>query len=458
MNLEVIILAAGQGTRMRSPLPKVLHKVADKSLLEHVIIAARQLSPSNIHVVVGHGSQQVKAELAAHSLNWVDQQEQLGTGHAVLQALPAVQPGSTVLILYGDVPLIDSGSLKALVAATGNGNPALLTAKVAVPQGYGRVIRDVSGAVLGVVEDKDANPQERLVDEINTGVMAASTRDLAHYLPLVGNQNKQGEYYLPDILGLAVAEGRVVGAVLAGSEMDILGVNDRLQLSAVEREYQRRQAHNLLRQGVSVADPERLDIRGSLACGDNVSIDINVIFEGKVELGDGVSIGPNCVLRNVTVGAGAAIHAMSHLEDAIVGDHCSVGPFARLRVGTKLANGSRIGNFVETKKASIGAGSKVNHLSYIGDSSLGAEVNIGAGTITCNYDGVNKHQTILGDGVFVGSNSTLVAPLEVGDQGFVAAGSTITKPVATEQLAVGRGKQRNIKGWSRPNKTNNDKG
>jgi bifunctional UDP-N-acetylglucosamine pyrophosphorylase/glucosamine-1-phosphate N-acetyltransferase len=458
MNLEVIILAAGQGTRMRSPLPKVLHKVADKTLLEHVIIAAQQLSPSNIHVVVGHGAEQVKAELAAHSLNWVDQQEQLGTGHAVLQALPAVQPDSTVLILYGDVPLIDYSSLQELVAATGNGSPALLTAKVAMPQGYGRVIRDVSGAVLGVVEDKDANPEERLVDEINTGVMAASTRDLAHYLPLVGNQNTQGEYYLPDILGLAVAEGRVVGAVLAGSEMDILGVNDRLQLSAVEREYQRRQAHNLLRQGVSVADPERLDIRGSLVCGDNVSIDINVIFEGEVELGDGACIGPNCVLRNVTVGAGAAIHAMSHLEDAIVGDHCSVGPFARLRVGTTLATGSRIGNFVETKKASIGARSKISHLSYIGDSSLGADVNIGAGTITCNYDGVNKHQTILGDGVFVGSNSTLVAPLEIGDQGFVAAGSTITKPVATEQLAVGRGKQRNIKGWSRPNKTNNDKG
>ena len=458
MNLEVIILAAGQGIRMRSSLPKVLHKVADKPLLEHVIIAAQQLNPANIHVVVGHGAQQVKAELAAYKLNWVDQQAQLGTGHAVLQALPAVQPDSKVLILYGDVPLIDCVSLQELVAATGNGSPALLTARVANPQGYGRVVRDVSGAVLGVVEDKDANPAERLIDEINTGVMAASTGDLAHYLPLVGNQNKQGEYYLPDVLGLAVAEGQVVRTVLAGSEMDILGVNDRLQLSAVEREYQRRQAHNLLCQGVSVADPERLDIRGSLVCGDNVSIDINVIFEGQVELGDGAHIGPNCVLRNVTVGAGAVIHAMSHLEDAIVGGQCSVGPFARLRVGTMLATGSRIGNFVETKKASIGAGSKVNHLSYIGDSRLGADVNIGAGTVTCNYDGVNKYQTILGDGVFVGSNSTLVAPLEVGDQGFVAAGSTITKPVASEQLAVGRGKQRNINGWSRPNKTNNDKG
>jgi bifunctional UDP-N-acetylglucosamine pyrophosphorylase/glucosamine-1-phosphate N-acetyltransferase len=458
MNLEVIILAAGQGTRMRSSLPKVLHKVADKPLLEHVLITAQKLSPGNIHVVVGYGAEQVKAELAAYSLNWVEQMEQLGTGHAVLQALPAVQPNSTVLILYGDVPLIDATSLQQLVAAAEKGDPALLTAKVVNPQGYGRVIRDVSGAVLGVVEDKDANPEEREIDEINTGVMAASTHDLEHYLPLVGNQNKQGEYYLPDVLGLAVAEGRVVGAVRAGSEMDILGVNNRLQLSAVEREYQRRQAHNLLCQGVAVADPERLDIRGSLVCGDDVSIDINVIFEGEVELGDGARIGPNCVLRNVTVGAGAVIHAMSHLEDAIVGGQCSVGPFARLRVGTALATGSRIGNFVETKKASIGVGSKVNHLSYIGDSSLGADVNIGAGTITCNYDGVNKHQTTLGDGVFVGSNSTLVAPLEVGDQGFVAAGSTITKPVATEQLAVGRGKQRNIKGWSRPTKTNNKKG
>jgi bifunctional UDP-N-acetylglucosamine pyrophosphorylase/glucosamine-1-phosphate N-acetyltransferase len=458
MNLEVIILAAGQGTRMRSSLPKVLHRVADKPLLEHVLITAQQLSPRNIHVVVGHGTLQVKAELAAYSPNWVEQLEQLGTGHAVLQALPAVQPDSTVLVLYGDVPLIDLTSLQDLIAAAENGDPTLLTARVVNPQGYGRVIRDVSGAVLGVVEHKDANSEERQIDEVNTGVMAASKRDLAHYLPLVGNQNKQGEYYLPDLLGLAVSDGRVVGAVRAGSELDVLGVNDRLQLSAVEREYQRRQAHNLLRQGVSIADPERLDIRGSLVCGDNVSIDINVIFEGEVELGDGVSVGPNCVLCNVTVGAGAVIHAMSYLEDASVGEHCSVGPFARLRVGTTLAAGSRIGNFVETKKASIGVGSKVNHLSYIGDSSLGAGVNIGAGTITCNYDGVNKYQTTLGDGVFVGSNSTLVAPLEVGNQGFIAAGSTITKTVATEQLAVGRGKQRNIKGWSRPNKINKDKG
>ena len=310
--------------------------------------------------------------------------------------------------------------------------------------------------MLGVVEHKDASPEQLLIDEINSGVLAAPAEDLNRYLPAVGNANSQGEYYLPDVLAMAVQEGRVVTGQLAESELEILGVNDRLQLSQLEREYQRRQAHGLLLAGVSIADPARLDVRGQLRCGQDVKIDVNVVFEGEVSLGDGVSVGPNCVLRNVQVEAGASIHAMSHLEDAVVGERANVGPYARLRPGTELAAESRVGNFVETKKARIGHGSKVNHLSYIGDCQMGSGVNVGAGTITCNYDGVNKHQTELGDDVFIGSNSTLVAPLTVADGGFVGAGSTVTKAVAENELAVSRARQRNIAGWQRPGKNDGE--
>ena len=449
MNLEVIILAAGQGTRMRSALPKVLHEVAGRPLLEHVIETASQLQPTAIHVVVGHGGDSVRSALSGYPLQWAEQAERLGTGHAVLQAMPAVKPDSTVLVLYGDVPLIAQESLRALVDLAASG-PALLTARLADPRGYGRILRDGEGAIQAVVEDKDASAEQRKIDEINTGVLAAPAAALATYLPQVGNQNQQGEYYLPDILALAVADGVTVAGVEAVSEMDVLGVNDRVQLNTVEREYQRRQAVALLRAGVAIADTARIDIRGQLHCGSDVSIDVGAVFEGEVSLADGVSIGPNCVLKNVSVGAGAVVHPMSHLEDCQLGDGCSVGPFARLRTGTVLADGARIGNFVETKKAHIGAASKVNHLSYIGDCEMGPDVNIGAGTITCNYDGVNKHQTAIGAGSFVGSNSTLVAPVQIAEQGFVAAGSTITKPVARDELAVGRGKQRNISGWVRP--------
>jgi len=449
MNLEVIILAAGQGTRMRSDLPKVLHSVAGRPLLAHVVETASRLQPTAIHVVVGHGGDAVRSALSGYPLQWAEQAERLGTGHAVLQAMPAVNRDSTVLVLYGDVPLIELESLQALVdlAATG---PALLTARLADPHGYGRILRDGQGAIQGVVEDKDASQEQRKIDEINTGVLAAPAAALATYLPQVGNQNQQGEYYLPDILALAVADGIAVAGVEAGSEMDVLGVNDRVQLNTVEREYQRRQALALLRSGVAIADTARIDIRGKLHCGSDVSIDVGAVFEGEVSLADGVSIGPNCVLKNVSVGAGTVVHSMSHLEDCQLGDGCSVGPFARLRTGTVLADGARVGNFVETKKASIGAASKVNHLSYIGDCEMGPDVNIGAGTITCNYDGVNKHQTVIGTGAFVGSNSTLVAPVQIAEQGFVAAGSTITKPVGQDELAIGRGKQRNISGWVRP--------
>lgn len=455
MNLEVIILAAGQGTRMKSPLPKVLHPVAGRPMLQHVVETALQLQPRAIHVVVGHGAEQVQEALGKFDLNWVIQEEQLGTGHAVLQAMPSVAPDSTVLVLYGDVPLITVGTLQDLVTRAAQA-PALLTCQVADPTGLGRILRDASSAILGVVEHKDASPEQLAISEVNTGVLAAPAENLGRYLPAVGNANAQGEYYLPDILAMAVEEGRTVQACLAESELETAGVNDRLQLNQVEREYQRRQAEQLLREGVSVADPSRLDIRGRLQCGADVSIDVNVVVEGEVTLGDGVTVGPNCVLKNTQVEAGATIHAMSHLEQALVGANASVGPYARLRPGTEMAAGSRVGNFVEIKKARVGEGSKINHLSYVGDCEMGAGVNIGAGTITCNYDGVNKHQTRMGDGVFVGSNSTLVAPIEIADGGFVGAGSTVTRAVGNDELAVSRAKQRNIQGWRRPGKTSGE--
>ncbi|MFT4612904.1 MAG: bifunctional UDP-N-acetylglucosamine pyrophosphorylase/glucosamine-1-phosphate N-acetyltransferase [Bacteroidia bacterium] len=451
MKLEVVILAAGQGTRMKSDLPKVLHPVAGRPMLAHVIATARELSPTAIHVVIGHGAQQVQEQLADSDITWAIQKERLGTGHAVMQAMSAVAPGSIVLVLYGDVPLIEAATLQALVEAAQD-SPALLTAKLGDPSGYGRILRDAKGALLGVVEDKDASAEQREINEINTGVLAAPQADLASYLPRVKNENSQGEYYLPDVLSLAVAEDKTVASCLADSELEILGVNDRVQLNQVEREFQRRHAEQLLRSGVSIADAARLDVRGSLSCGENVFIDINVLIEGRVSLGNGVTVGANCVLCDVDIADGTHIHPMSHLQETRVGRNCSVGPYARLRPGTMLADDARVGNFVETKKATIGPGSKVNHLSYIGDCEMGSGVNIGAGTITCNYDGVNKHKTDIGNGVFVGSNSTLIAPLRIEDDGFVAAGSSVTKTIEQGELAVARGKQRNISGWTRPDK------
>lgn len=451
MKLEVVILGAGQGTRMKSSLPKVLHLVAGLPLLEHVVKTAQVLEPAAIHVVIGHGGDQVREALARYDINWVVQEQQLGTGHAVRQALPAVSSDSIVLVLYGDVPLTQLSTLQKLVHQAQDG-PALLTAELQNPHGYGRILRDENGTLLGVVEDKDATPSQRRIQEINTGLLAAPCRDFQEYLPLVENNNQQGEFYLPDILSLAVAAGKVVKSCVAESALEILGVNDRVQLNQVEREVQRRRAEQLMRDGVSIADAGRLDIRGTLTCAEDVSIDVNVVFEGAVQLGPGVSIGANCVLSDVSVGEDSVVHPMSHLQGTVVGNNCSVGPYARLRPGTVLAEGARVGNFVETKKANIGAGSKVNHLSYIGDCEMGAEVNIGAGTITCNYDGVNKHKTEIGQGVFVGSNSTLVAPLLIEDQGFVAAGSTVTTKVAKGDLAVSRPRQRNIQGWNRPRK------
>ena len=451
MKLDIIILAAGQGKRMHSDLPKVLHSVGGLPLLQHVVNTALSLSPVNCHIVVGHGADKVREAFAGQPVRFVVQEEQLGTGHAVMQALPAVDDDSTVLVLYGDVPLIRPGALKELLAESATG-PALLTARVNDPHGYGRIVRTRKGRLTGVVEERDTTPKERLINEINTGILASPSHHLKLLLPQVGNSNAQGEYYLPDIFTLALREDIPVSTATATSEIEILGVNDRVQLNRVEREYQRRLAASLLQAGVSVADDNRIDIRGELECGRDVVIDVNCVFEGRNTLADGVKVGANCVLVNCTIGPGTEILPFTHMEGASAEADCIIGPFARLRPEAALADGAKIGNFVEVKKSHIGPGSKVNHLSYIGDTEMGAGVNVGAGTITCNYDGANKHKTRLGDRVFVGSNSTLVAPLDVADGGFVGAGSTITKPVATDQLALSRGKQRNIDGWQRPEK------
>ncbi|MAC32547.1 MAG: UDP-N-acetylglucosamine diphosphorylase/glucosamine-1-phosphate N-acetyltransferase [Haliea sp.] len=449
MALEVIVLAAGQGSRMRSRFPKVLQKLAGRPLLQHVLDTAAALAPSRIHVVVGHGADAVREAFADRGLNWVDQSERLGTGHAVLQAMPAVDTAATVLVLYGDVPLVAEDTLRSLLAMAASG-PALLTASLDNPAGYGRILRNANGQFSAVVEDRDASPEQRALREVNTGILAAPAAQLAQLLPLVGNDNQQGEYYLPDILTLALERNIAVHTAGVGHLLEVQGVNDPFQLAQLERALQLQQAEALMQAGVRLADPARIDVRGALRCGRDVSIDVNCVFIGEVELADGVSVGPNCVLEDCRVGADSQVLAMSHLEGAEVGTGCSVGPFARLRPGTRMSDSARVGNFVETKKTRIGTGSKVNHLTYLGDCDVGEEANIGAGTITCNYDGVNKHPTRIGDGAFVGSNATLVAPLEIGDNGFVAAGSTITRNVSSDELAVGRGKQRNIPGWKRP--------
>ncbi len=451
MKLDIVILAAGEGKRMHSTLPKVLHRVGGIPLLQHVLDSADALAPVACHVVVGHGSEQVRESLLQRRLNWVLQDQQLGTGHAVMQALPAIDDDATVLVLYGDVPLISPDTLKDLLAQAMTG-PALLTARVNDPHGYGRILRTKKGRLVGVVEERDAIPKERLINEINTGILAAPAHHLKQLLPQVGNNNTQGEYYLPDIVGLALREGIPVATATAPSEIEVLGVNDRVQLNRVEREYQRRLAAELLQAGVGVADGSRLDIRGSLECGRDVSIDVNCVFEGSNSLADGVKVGANCVLIDCSIGPGTEIKPFTHMEGVATAANCVIGPFARLRPETRLAEAVRIGNFVETKKSELGAGSKVNHLSYIGDTDMGERVNIGAGTITCNYDGANKHRTQIGNGVFVGSNSTLVAPVEIEDRGFVGAGSTITKTVPGNQLAISRARQRNLDGWKRPEK------
>ena len=450
--LEVIVLAAGRGTRMRSSLPKVLHALASKPMIHHVLDTARALEASRIHVVVGHGAELVSSAIAADDVTTYVQPEQLGTGHAALAAAPHCQPESTVIVLFSDVPLLSSATLSRVIKAAESG-PVLLAASVKDPHGYGRVIRDSDGAFERVVEQKDANVEELSVCEVNTGVLAAKSQNLKSWLARVTNDNAQGEYYLPDVLGLAVDDGYSVEVVVTDDEVETQGVNDRIQLEALERSLQIRKAEALMARGVYLSDKSRFDLRGKLDCSEDVSIDVNVLIEGHVRIARGAAIEANCVLKDCTIGEGAIVRAFSHIEGATVGPDCQVGPYARLRPGAELSAKAKVGNFVEVKNSHFGEGAKANHLAYVGDAEIGAGSNIGAGTITCNYDGVNKHRTELGENVFIGSNSTLVAPLSVEDNGFVAAGSTVTSPVGESELAVGRAKQRNIKGWKRPEKS-----
>jgi len=449
--LEVIVLAAGRGTRMKSDLPKVLHPIGGKPMVARVLDTARQLGAERVHLVVGHGASQVADAVTAPDVEIYVQSEQLGTGHAALQAAPSCHADSTVLILFGDVPLLSAGVLADVVSAAET-QPTLLAATLEDPTGYGRVIRSTDGSFARVVEQKDGLPHELDVTEVNTGVLAARGSELVAWLGQVKNDNAQGEFYLPDVLSLALQDGKKVSVVVTDKSTEISGVNDRAQLEALERAHQRQKANELMAAGVHVMDASRLDIRGSLACGTDVVLDANVLVEGEVRLGNNVVIEANCLLKDCVIGDGTVVRAFTHIEGAAVAAQCQVGPYARLRPGADLGDGAKVGNFVEVKNSRFGAGAKANHLAYVGDATVGAGSNIGAGTITCNYDGANKHRTELGDNVFIGSNSTLVAPLTVENDGFVAAGSTVTSKVGDSQLAVGRAKQRNIDGWKRPEK------
>ncbi len=451
MNLAVVILAAGKGTRMKSDLPKVLHPIAGRPMVQHVVDAAGALDPDNTVLIYGHGGEAVRQAVTGSRLQWAEQAEQLGTGHAVAQALPHLEE-DVVLVLYGDVPLIQPQTLRDFVARVDDQSLALMTLTLDDPSGYGRVIRDADGNVRRVVEQKDASDDEKAVREINTGILACTRRFLNDSLPRLSNSNAQGEYYLTDLIAMAVDAGMEVVTEQPGHAWEVDGVNDRVQLARLERVYQRVRAEALMREGVTLLDPARLDIRGRLQCGQDVTLDINTVLVGDVEIGDRVTVGPNCLIRNARIGNGTQIEANSVVDGAVVGENCQVGPFARLRPGTELAAQAKVGNFVETKQSYVGEGSKVNHLTYIGDSRIGKGVNVGAGTITCNYDGVNKFQTVMKDGAFIGSNSSLVAPVTIGENATVGAGSVVTKDVPDQGLAVARGQQRNIQNWSRPEK------
>jgi bifunctional UDP-N-acetylglucosamine pyrophosphorylase / glucosamine-1-phosphate N-acetyltransferase len=451
MPLEIVVLAAGQGKRMRSQVPKVLHPLAGRPLLAHSLAAARALAPRKVVLVHGHGAERVRAAFAQEELEWVLQAEQLGTGHAVQQAMPRISPEAEVLIVYADVPLVRAETLRRLVDAARDG-VAVLTAEVPDPTGYGRIVRSSAQSIARIVEHKDASAEELAVREINAGFMAMSARRLAGWLGKLTNRNAQKEYYLTDVVTLAVGEGLAVRAVKVDDPWEVAGVNSKRELADLERHYQRTQAQRLLEESVTLADPARIDVRGELACGTDVEIDINCVFEGKVTLADGVRIGPNCVLRNVSVGAGSEVLAFSHLEDSQVGARCRLGPYARLRPGTSLAEDVHVGNFVEVKASRVGKGSKANHLSYIGDAEIGANVNVGAGTITCNYDGASKNRTIIEDDCFIGSDTTLVAPVRIARGSYIGAGSTISKDTPAGQLTVARGRQVSVPSWKPPKK------
>ena len=451
--LNIVILAAGQGKRMQSNLPKVLHPIAGRPMLTHVLDSARALGAHRIAIVVGHGAEQVKQAYAAQEdLQFALQQPQLGTGHAVLQAAPLLQAShadDVTIILYGDVPLVQPDTLRALLNERASG-VAILTEIVSDATGYGRIVRDVQGNVCAIVEHKDATPEQLAIQEVNTGIMAVPTRQLKSWLAKLTNNNAQGEYYLTDIVGLAVAEGVSVNVAHPVASFETLGVNSRQQQAELERLWQRELARRQLEAGVTIVDPARFDLRGELLCGQDVFIDVGCVFEGRVVLADGVRIGAHCVLRNVTLGVATRIESFSHLEQAEVGADAHIGPYARLRPGAKLADATHVGNFVEIKNTNLGKGSKANHLAYVGDADVGERVNIGAGTITCNYDGVNKHRTTIEDDAFIGSDTQLVAPVRVGKGATLGAGTTLTRDAPAGQLTVSRAKQVTIEGWKRP--------
>lgn len=447
--LSAVILAAGKGTRMYSDLPKVLHTIAGKPMVKHVIDTASSLGAENVHLIYGHGGELMRDRLANENVNWVKQTEQLGTAHAVLQAAPFFKDDENILVVYGDTPLISKETLEKLIAAKPENGIALLTVHLDNPTGYGRIIRE-NGNVVAIVEQKDANAEQLKIQEGNTGVMVSDGASFKKWLARVGNNNAQGEYYLTDLIALANQDGCQVVAVQATDMMEVEGANNRLQLAALERYYQRKQAERLLLEGVMLFDPARFDLRGTLEHGKDVEIDANVIIEGDVRLGNRVKIGAGCVLKNVVIGDDVEVKPYSVLEDAVIGEKAAIGPFSRLRPGAELAAETHVGNFVEIKKSFVGKGSKVNHLTYIGDTEIGADCNIGAGVITCNYDGANKFKTIIGDNVFVGSDTQLVAPVTVEDGATIGAGSTITRNVAKDELVITRVPQRHIQGWQRP--------
>ena len=451
MGLSVIILAAGQGTRMRSRLPKVLQPLAGRPLLGHVIETAATLAADDICVVYGHGGDAVPAAFPGPGVRWVLQADQLGTGHAVQQAMPNTPHGNRALILFGDVPLLTVATLRRLLQDTPADDLAVLTVDLEDPSGYGRILRD-GGNVVGIVEEKDATAEQRAISEINTGVMVSPADKLRGWLDNLDNDNAQGEYYLTDVIEMAVRDGVTVHGVKAVNWTEVMGINDKKQLAEAERALQARLVEDLMAQGVGFADPARVDIRGTLSCGSDVYIDVNAVFEGDVTLGDGVVIEPNNLIRDSRIGAGTVIHPNCHIEQSRTGENCEIGPFARMRPGATLANNVKLGNFVEVKKSTIADGSKVNHLTYIGDTEMGSGVNVGAGTITCNYDGANKHKTTIGDGAFIGSGVNLVAPVEVGKGATIGAGSTITKPAPDDKLTLERSKQLTIEGWKKPTK------
>ncbi len=449
--MNIVILAAGMGKRMFSSVPKVLHPLAGRPMLAHVLDSARALNPTKLIVVYGHGGELVREQMAAEGLVFVKQEKQLGTGHAVLQAVPELDDDVPTLVLYGDCPLVSQASLKRLVETAGSTQLGVLTVVLDNPTGYGRIIRE-AGRVVRIVEQKDGNAAELAVKEVNTGIICAPTVPLKRWLASLTNHNAQGEYYLTDIIGKSLADGITVVSTHPDNVWEAMGVNSKSQLAELERIYQRHTADRLLAAGVTLADPDRIDVRGTLTCGRDVFIDVNCVFEGHVELGDGVTVSPNCIIRNTKVGAGAEIRGFCHLEGASVGAGSLIGPYARLRPGAELGEEVHIGNFVEVKNSRIAAQSKANHLAYVGDSSVGARVNIGAGAITCNYDGANKHRTVIEDDVFIGTNCELVAPVKVGAGATVGAGTTLTRDAPAGALVVSRVKQTAITGWKRPTK------